>query len=50
MCLVYIDDIIIFSKTIKEDLTRLGEVLLRLRKAGLKLKARKHYLLRQSVH
>ena len=49
-CLVYLDDIIIFSKTIEEHLTRLREVLTRLRKAGLKLKPRKCHLLKHSVH
>ena len=49
-CLVYLDDIIIFSKTIEEHLTRLREVLSRLRTAGLKLKPRKCHLLKQSVH
>jgi len=37
-------------ETIKEDLTRLGVVLSRLRKAGLKLKTRKCHLLKHSVH
>jgi len=33
-----------------EDLSRLGEVISRLQKAGLKLKPRKCHLLKQSVH
>lgn len=37
-CLVYLDDIVIFSETISEHLARLEAVLLRFRKAGLKLK------------
>ena len=49
-CLVYLDDIIIFSKTIQDHLTRLAEVLTRLRSAGLKLKPSKCHLLRESVH
>ena len=49
-CLVYLDDIIIFSRTIEEHLERLAEVLGRLRDAGLKLKPAKCHLLRKSVH
>lgn len=37
-CLVYLDDIVIFSKTFSEHLTRLERVLLRIRGANLKLK------------
>jgi hypothetical protein len=40
-CLVYIDDIIIFSKTFDEHLQQLEEVFKRLRKAGLQAKASK---------
>ena len=35
MCVVYIDDILIFSKTFEEHLTHLEEVFNRLRQAGL---------------
>ena len=49
-CLVYLDDIIIFSKTIQDHLLRLAEVFTRLRNAGLKLKPSKCHLLRKSVH
>ena len=48
-CLVYIDDIIIFSKTIDEHLLRLRDVLTRLRIANLKLKPIKCQLFRRSV-
>ena len=48
-CLVYLDDIIIFSKTIEEHLGRLQEVFQRLRDAGLKLKPSKCKLLQTSV-
>ena len=49
-CLVYLDDIIIFSHTIEEHLQRLKEVFDRLREAGLKLKPGKCHLLQKSVH
>ncbi len=49
-CLVYLDDIIIFSKTVEEHLSRLKEVFERLRQAGLKLKPSKCCLLRKYVH
>ena len=40
-CLVYLDDIVIFSETIPEHLSRQETILLRFQKAGLKLKLRK---------
>ena len=40
-CLVYIDDILIFSKTFEQHLVDVDEVLSRLRFAGLKLKPSK---------
>ena len=49
-CLVYIDDVIIFSGTIGEHLQHLAEVFSRLRDAKLKIKPSKCHLLRQSVH
>jgi len=49
VCLVYLDDIIIFSRTIEEHLERLVRVLDRLRSAGLKLKPEKCSLFRRSV-
>ena len=39
MCLVYLDDIIIFSQTVEEHLQRLAEVLRRLKDVGLKASA-----------
>jgi hypothetical protein len=45
ICLAYIDDVIIFSKTIDDHFARLGLVLERLRGAGLKLKPSKCFLL-----
>ena len=37
MCLVYLDDIVIFSTTVEQHLSRLRDVLARLKKTGLKL-------------
>src|SRR6267154_6339677 len=49
-CLVYLDDIILFSKTVKEHLVRLRQLLDRLRQANLKLKPSKCHLLRRKVN
>ena len=49
ICLIYIDDIIIFSQTLDEHITRLDEILRRLRKAGLKLKPKKCDLFQHKV-
>jgi len=49
VCLVYLDDIILFSRTVEEHLERLVIVLNRLRSAGLKLKPEKCSLFRRSV-
>ena len=51
VCLVYLDDIILFSfsKTTDEHLERLVRVLSRLRSTGLKLKPEKCSLLQKSV-
>ena len=49
-CLVYLDDIIIFSQTISDHLQKLREVLDRLQKAGLKIEPNKCFLMQQSVH
>ena len=40
-CIIYLDDIIIFSKTLKEHLNRLRAVFERLKRASLKLKPMK---------
>ena len=48
-CLVYLDDIIIFSRTLEEHLQRLRSVLDRFITAGLKLKPSKCHLLKQKV-
>ena len=47
--LVYLDDVIVFAKTVDEELTRLETVFQRLRDAGLKLKPRKCHLFKRSV-
>ena len=47
--LVYLDDILIFSKTFEEHLERLEMVLKRLREHGLKLKLEKCTFLRRRV-
>ena len=49
VCLVYLDDIILFSRTVEEHLERLVTVLNRLKSAGLKLKPEKCSLFRRSV-
>ena len=48
-CLVYIDDIIVFSKTTDEHLNRLKLVFDRLRKAGLTLKPEKCHFFRTKI-
>ena len=37
-CLIYIDDIVMYGKNFEEHISRVEEVLNRMRKAGLKLK------------
>lgn len=48
-CLVYIDDIIIYGTTFDEHISRVDEVLDRIRTAGLKLKPEKCSLLQNEV-
>ena len=48
-CLVYLDDIVVFSKTFDEHIARLRQVLSRLRESGLKVKPSKCHLLRERV-
>ena len=49
MLLVYLDDVIIFAKTVEEELRRLEVVFRRLRAADLKLKPQKCELFKQCV-
>ena len=48
-CLIYIDDIIIFGKDFNEHITRVEQVLERMRLAGLKLKPSKCEMLQTEV-
>lgn len=49
-CFVYLDDILIASRSFEEHLGHLREVFERLRKAGLRLKPKKCHLLRAEVY
>ena len=49
ICLVYLDDILIFSKDIQSHVDRLRIVLAKLREANLKIKPSKCHFLKQSV-
>ena len=48
-CLIYLDDVIIFSKTFEEHIARLHQVLTRLKEANLKLSPSKCKLFRPQV-
>jgi len=48
-CLVYLDDVIVFSRTVDEHIRHLREVLLLLEKAGVSLKPSKCHLFQQEV-
>ena len=47
--LVYLDDVIVYSKTVEEHLERLEKMFIRLREANLKVKPSKCYLLQSKV-
>jgi len=49
VCLIYLDDIIVFSPDLDTHLSRLAQVLQRIKDMGLKLKPSKCQLLRRSV-
>lgn len=48
-CLIYIDDIIVFSSTFQEHLDRLERVFLKLQDAGLKLRSEKCHFIQKAV-
>ena len=48
-CIIYLDDVIIFSKTLEEHLLTLRAVFEKLKQAGLKLKPSKGELFRQEL-
>ena len=48
-CLIFLDDILLYSKTVADHLGRLRKVFVRLEKAGLKLNPKKCRLFRKSV-
>jgi len=49
MCLVYLDDVIVFSRTVQDRIRHLREVLLLLESAGVSLKPSKCHLFQQEV-
>ena len=49
ICIIYVDDCIIFSSTFDEHIDRLRMVFQRLREANLKIKSRKSELLKREV-
>ena len=49
VCLVYLDDVVVFARSPEEHLNRLGMVFDRLRRAGLKLKPEKCNFFQRSV-
>jgi transposase InsO family protein len=49
ICLVYLDDIIIFADTFEQHVERLGEVLRRVHEAGLKVSAKKCNFFQEKV-
>ena len=50
VCLIYLDDIIVYGESFDQELERLKEVFQRLLKANLKLKAKKCALFQKSVN
>ena len=49
-CVIYLDDVLIFGKTIKEHNERLEQVLMRIKEAGLKLAPEKCHFLQTEIH
>lgn len=50
ICLVYLDDVIVFGKTFEEEEKNLKEVFSRLRRAGLKMSPKKCHLFQREVN
>ena len=50
ICFIFLDDLIIFSKTFEEHMERLAKVLQRLRECNLKLSPKKCFLFQEKVH
>ena len=48
-CLIYLDDILIFSATVQQHFSRLREIFDRLKQAGLKIKPSKCLLLQKNI-
>ena len=49
-CLIYLDDIIVFSSTFEDHLRRLDKIFCKIRVAGLKLQPRKCHFAQLQVH
>ena len=49
ICLIYLDDVIVYGESFDQELGRLRQVFLRLRNANLKLKAKKCSLFKRKV-
>ena len=49
ICLIYLDDVIVYGNSFEEEISRLGKVFYRLQDAGLKLKPQKCVLFQKQV-
>ena len=49
ICLIYLDDVIVYGKSFEEEISRLGKVFCRLQDAGRKLKPQKCVLFQKQV-
>ena len=50
ICLIYVDDVLVFGSMFEQHMQRVAEVLSRIKEAGLKLKPDKCHLLQTSVN
>ena len=50
ICLIYLDDVLVFGSTFEQHMQRVEEVLSRIKEAGLKLKPDKCHLLQTNVN